>query len=148
MNHDPSKPLVMVLSTDPNLDLSEMDILEYLRSRDPALIRDKSEVAPATRFSFGPIAFDYLLRIDEAESTQVRQRQAFAAGLRSVTTPDGKAFPLHHITVKIGDATQQVLDGETLQAIKKRFGMDAIYELGRAHYRMQSAPDGDTDPLR
>lgn len=149
MSADPTGALDLVLSSDPNLDPS-MDLLAYLRTRDPVLIKDKDKTCPAVRFHAVGISFDWLCRIDDAhpESHRGRWRDAVLAGVRSITLPDGSVLKPNLMSVRLGDATQQIADTAWLKLIKDRWGMEGVYELGRAIYNRACAPEADTLPLR
>ena len=136
---DPTKPLEVVHSKDPALDPS-MDWVEYLRTRDPALIKD-SPTKKATRFVLHPLSGTSREDIDDRYQTlSARHRAAFQVAIRQIIAHSStEEVP----TIKVGE--YRVCTAEWYESFKVKYGLNFIYTLGSIAYALSGEPS--TDPF-
>lgn len=145
---DPTKPLDIVSIYDDNLDFAAMDLVAYYETRDPALVRLKSEAAPAARFTLAPIPFEWLCRIDDANPAPTgKYRDAICASVRQVVCSDGEVLKPELQNIRVGSSVYQIAKASWLKALMERFGGRVFREIGQAAYDRANLPTVPTAPL-
>ena len=131
---DPTKPLEVVHTKDPNLS-PDMDIPEYIRTRDPALIID-GPTKKATRFVLRPLSMEARVDIDDRyPSLAARQRLAFQCTIHEVRShSSSEEVP----TVKVG--AYRVCTDEYFDKFQAKWGLNFIYTLGSIIYALSGEP--------
>lgn len=146
---DPTKPLRIVLLSDPNLDAEKMDVSRYIETYDESLIIDKDKANPATRFVLHPIPRRQLLAIDDSNaSVKARFREAAMVSLRSIELPNGKTLEPQHVqTTKRGKEQWKRANDDWEDLIMDRWGVDGLEVCGSVAYRRARMPLENADPL-
>lgn len=149
---DPTKPLKVVLLSDPNLS-DEMDVVAYQKTRDESLIKDKSDACKAVRFELQPITYRCLTAIDRFHASMPgRWTEAFLSSCRAIYFSDGTVWQpkgLQTIRPEGRKVSWTVAGDEWEERVVARWGINALYELGRIAYDRARLPTegGDADPL-
>lgn len=131
---DPTKPLEVVHTSDPNLS-PEMNKAEYIRTRDPAFIID-GPVKKATRFVLRPLPMTARADIDDRyPSLAARQRAAFQCAIQEVRSHSkSEEVP----TVQVGE--YRVCTAEYYDQFQAKWGLNFVYTLGSIAYQLSGEP--------
>ncbi len=145
---DPTKPLIVVLTSDPAL-APEMNVIEYIATREPDLIKERQGMK-AVRFQLVPIPRPQLIWIDEQFTQPLsRYRWALLASLREIVNAAGKIIPapkLNHV-LSPGEDAWTYAPGTWFEQISKTWGQDAAYLLGKMAHDYASLPETGALPL-
>lgn len=149
MTHDPLGSIEMVIVSkrfrDPALDAESMQLDEYVKTRDPALIRDR-EGMTATRFFCEPLKRTWVAEtVDSFEAESKRYGLAFLAACTAVRLGDGTV--LKPETRYEGPYKQLVAGPEWHERIADQFGMVTIYEIGKLAWERAQLPAGARGPF-
>lgn len=140
MSSDPLASIEVVLINrdcrDAALD-PKMDFDRYRSTRDEKLILE-SKGAKAARFRLTKVAKPFLADvIDAMNSASSKHTMAFLAGCHSYTDAAGakQSAELHD-----GAYEQKIAPPEWMTQVAEEFGMEAIYEIGKAVHARASCP--------
>lgn len=142
MRPDPTKALDVVLTNDPGLS-DEMDLVAYIETRDPALIKDRDTARPAARFHLEPIPYEVLQHIENNTPTHLtapKWLDALLFSLRWVRLPNGEKLEPKMRAFPIGSQRFQVAATDWAKTIHSRWGQLAVNALGRIAYDRACAP--------
>lgn len=146
--HDPLGSIELVIASkrfrDPALDAEAMDLDEYVKTRDPALIRDKAGMS-AARFYCEPLKRTWVAEmVDSFEAESKRYALAFLGACVAVRLGDGTVLKADRHE---GPYRQQVSGPDWLEKVSDLFGMVPIYEVGKNAWERAQLPAGARGPF-
>jgi hypothetical protein len=143
---DPIAPLRVVATNDPALDLESMgdSLAEYAKTRDASLLKFKTGMQPAWFLVRGMTAVYLIDVVSTARTVRAQSALAFLACVHEVELPDGRKLAPEKIDVA---NRQRVAADEWLDVAIRRFGIDAVQEIGRVAVRRAELPEDSRGPF-